>query len=186
MVGTTNNYSWHKDDEGGRRFWPICCTAKCDTQWLVDNREQLFAEAQHRYKAGESWHDVPVEEQRDAISRHYADSDPLIERLSHWLDDARFYTGAPEQKTTPMDTTAIEEWEYWGNAITTSRIMTVVMQLPVERQTKATSDRVSRAMRKLGWDNPTIRLGAGRTAAKPRVWVRPEQRNLDQGQLFDK
>lgn len=55
--GTTNQDGWVEDDTGARRFWPIACTA-IDLDYLHGAREQLFAEAVHRYKRGESWWDI--------------------------------------------------------------------------------------------------------------------------------
>ncbi len=70
LVGTTNEIGWHKDETGGRRFWPIECLT-IDIEWLKANREQLFAEALHRYRQSEKWWDVPEDEQRRRIMEHH-------------------------------------------------------------------------------------------------------------------
>ena len=71
--GTTNRDDWNTDETGARRFWPVLCTT-IDLQWLKDNREQLFAEAKHRYQHGESWWDVPpTEAERLRAMRQSAD-----------------------------------------------------------------------------------------------------------------
>jgi predicted P-loop ATPase len=44
-----------KDATGARRFWPAACHGIVDRDGLEQNRDQLWAEAVHRYKAGESW-----------------------------------------------------------------------------------------------------------------------------------
>lgn len=44
FAGTTNRDDWNRDDTGARRFWPIKC-GRIDHDWLIANREQLFAEA---------------------------------------------------------------------------------------------------------------------------------------------
>lgn len=59
-AGTTNENDWVTDDAGARRMWPVACT-EIDLDYLRHNREQLFAEAVYRYKAGESWWDVDVD-----------------------------------------------------------------------------------------------------------------------------
>jgi predicted P-loop ATPase len=189
MVGTTNRIDWHKDDTGGRRFWPIECTADINLEWLISNREQLFAEAKALYDLGTenggAWWDVPIEDQKRQIAAHYQGDDPLVERLEQWLQDDRFYTGPGTQKSVAGDPQGLEEWEHWGNVITTSRIMTVLMQMPIERQHRNTGQRVAQAMRKLGWTQKVIRAGSGRGAPTPRAWVKTSPGDSEQGKLFD-
>ena len=45
---TTNQSEYLKDDTGNRRWLPVACEGKIDTEWLEDNRDQLMAEAYHR------------------------------------------------------------------------------------------------------------------------------------------
>lgn len=59
LVGTTNKGVFLSDETGARRFWPVRIDT-CDLDALRRDREQLFAEAVHRFKAGESWWDMPV------------------------------------------------------------------------------------------------------------------------------
>ncbi|MDE2471708.1 MAG: bifunctional DNA primase/polymerase, partial [Bradyrhizobium sp.] len=49
LACTTNEDQWNRDPTGARRFWPIRC-GKIDLNYLASNRDQLFAEAFHRYK----------------------------------------------------------------------------------------------------------------------------------------
>ena len=44
-----------KDPTGARRFWPAECAAETDLEGLKRDRDQLWAEAVHRYKAGMPW-----------------------------------------------------------------------------------------------------------------------------------
>ena len=53
FVGTTNNQHPLMDLEN-RRFMPIQCQDG-NTTWIKRNREQLWAEAFHRYQSGEHW-----------------------------------------------------------------------------------------------------------------------------------
>jgi hypothetical protein len=49
--GTTNANEYLKDPTGNRRFWPIAVTVSMiDTDWIVKNRDQLWAEAVHIWK----------------------------------------------------------------------------------------------------------------------------------------
>jgi predicted P-loop ATPase len=44
-----------KDPTGARRFWPVACHGMIDVAGLQRDRDQLWAEAVHRFKAGAPW-----------------------------------------------------------------------------------------------------------------------------------
>lgn len=54
FAATTNETEWGQDDTGLRRFWPVAC-GTINTAGLSAARDQLWAEAAHRYQAGEHW-----------------------------------------------------------------------------------------------------------------------------------
>lgn len=51
LIGTTNEDKYLRDATGGRRFLPIKIVGKCDVEWLVRHRAQIFAEVMHAYRA---------------------------------------------------------------------------------------------------------------------------------------
>jgi predicted P-loop ATPase len=55
LFGTTNKRQYHHDDSGARRFLPVPVTA-CSPERIVADRDQLWAEAHHRWKGGAGHH----------------------------------------------------------------------------------------------------------------------------------
>ena len=82
FVGTTNDDSYLRDATGGRRFWPIKA-GKIVLKEIEKDRDQLFAEAVHRYKAGEQWHEVP--ETAKEIQESRREMDDWQELISDWI-----------------------------------------------------------------------------------------------------
>jgi hypothetical protein len=69
-IGTTNNSEYLNDTTGGRRFWPLVVN-RFDIAWIVQHRDQLWAEACAREAKGESirlpeelWGDAAVEQEK--------------------------------------------------------------------------------------------------------------------------
>lgn len=54
FIGSTNEQGYLRDPTGGRRFWPVACK-RVDLALLFQHRDQLWAEAVHRFRAGEQW-----------------------------------------------------------------------------------------------------------------------------------
>jgi phage/plasmid primase-like uncharacterized protein len=57
FIGTINPEAdgrYLHDTTGGRRFWPVLIT-RTDVDYLIEDRDQLWAEALHRYDSGEQW-----------------------------------------------------------------------------------------------------------------------------------
>jgi predicted P-loop ATPase len=44
-----------RDPTGARRFWPVVCQGSIDLEGLKRDRDQLWAEAVHQFKAGAPW-----------------------------------------------------------------------------------------------------------------------------------
>lgn len=148
LVCTTNRDDWQRDDTGARRFWPVAC-GRVDHDWLRANRDQLFAEAVRRWRAGESWWDVPVADQAAAVeTRRDVDS---------WES-------------------AISAWLVGQHRPTTADILTDCLGLDIGRHDRPAQVRVARIMRVLGWRTIIGRSPNGRSF---RAWAQSTVEGVD-------
>lgn len=59
---TTNQTEYLKDETGNRRWLPVACMGTADVEWLIENRDQLFAESYHRVITNrETTYEFPLE-----------------------------------------------------------------------------------------------------------------------------
>lgn len=87
FAGTVNLEEYLRDPTGGRRFWPVACT-KVALEALRADRDQLWAEAVHAYRAGEPWH-LSEPELLAAAATEQAqrlEHDPWEDAVATWLD----------------------------------------------------------------------------------------------------
>ena len=142
FFGTSNDYQI-LDDGWERRFWIFKITDKVDLNWIIENRNQLWAEAVHLYKSGKEWHLLPNEEQ---MLRTYQESflvdDPWAWGVAACIDH-RIKFGEPGATTDE-----IMEW----------------IQLPVSQRHTGNSRRVAQICR----DNGFVLI----RTRKGRFWTR--------------
>jgi len=79
LAGTTNDATYLTDPTGGRRYWPVRVT-RCDVDGLARDRDQLWAEAVARYRAGEKWW---LDREMETLA---AGEQSLREDTDPWLD----------------------------------------------------------------------------------------------------
>jgi putative DNA primase/helicase len=97
FAGSTNDSTYLKDDTGATRFYPVQVTKSIDVEALIEERDQLWAEAVARYKKGElpfiSDPTIRATAAKVAESRRHAD--PWEDTVGRWL--ARLPKGRLEQ-----------------------------------------------------------------------------------------
>lgn len=102
FIGTINpGKSGYFQDVENRRFWPVV-TGKIDTDKLARDRDQIFAEAVHRFKQGEKWYIVnPVIE---AIARQEQQDRQIRDE---WGDVILEWLATASQLPTDMTTKVV-------------------------------------------------------------------------------
>ena len=87
FIGTTNQDTYLRDETGNRRFWPVA-VGKINLESLTRDRDLLWAEAVHRYRAGEKWHLTPVERAlASAVQKERVSDDIWQSELAVALED---------------------------------------------------------------------------------------------------
>lgn len=131
FCATCNPEDWNNDDTGARRFWPIVC-GEINFDYIEANREQLFAEALHRYRAGEPWWDFD-ETAATAEQDARKTDDPWLERIREYA-----------------------EVEYF---IRVDVVLEEVLSLPVRDRDMAAARRVGSILRQLGHVKKNLLVG---------------------------
>ena len=153
FIGTSNRDAYLRDETGGRRFWPVK-TGMIKLAELEADRDQLFAEAVARYRAGEAWwpdkafereHILPEQEQR-------LESDAWEEPIAQFL--------AAQTRVTILQV-AIGALGYQGK-----HRMPDDRDTPINRLGTADQRRIAAILISLGWKR------GKREAGTARYWVK--------------
>lgn len=146
FIGTTNERQYLKDGTGNRRFWPVPC-GDVDVSAVKRDRDQLWAEAVHRYRAGEQWWitDDGILRQAEIVQADRAMQDPWGEVIDAWLD-------APENMGIEF--------------VTVRRVLSDAIHLDVPRQGRAEEMRVADHLGKRGWKHARRTPASG----QKQVW----------------
>lgn len=144
FVGTINpdEGGYLTDNTGNRRYWPVP-VSKVDIKGVAAVRDQLWAEAQHRYEKGERWW---LEGDEESIASQQTSLREEVEVWQSILAD----------KLSGM------------NEITPARAMTE-LGIPYERMNKSVQMRIAKALKCLGFVSKTPKDASGKTY---RAWVR--------------
>ena len=117
LAGTINpSDAFLKDDTGNVRFWPMTCT-KIDLEALRQDRDQLWAEAVHRYRAGECWwiqDDETIEAAREEQAAHAetVEDHPWFTLIEQWIKDEEklVYAARPMRACASRITASCSRW----------------------------------------------------------------------------
>lgn len=132
FAASSENDEYLKDARGRRRYWPLRCT-HIDLDALRAQRDQIFAEARDRYRDGVSWWEVPDSANEEQLER--VTGDLWTERVMTYVDNI-WNDPTPSARIV---------------AITSTRILSDAIELPVYKQTDSEKQRIARIMRENGW-----------------------------------
>lgn len=157
FIGTINpgaDGTYLNDETGNRRFWTLKCgKERIKIPELRNDRDQLFAEALHRYRNGESWwiqdESIELEAQIEQDARLRVD--PWYDVIADFLDEQN-----PE-------------------SITTADVAQNALMLMKSAIGKRENARISNAMMKYGYKYVQARTVNGR---RIRVWKRNEVNDI--------
>lgn len=143
FAGTTNSDAWLRDETGGRRFWPVRC-GQIDIAAIKSDRDQMWAEALHDYRAGVSW----------------------------WLDDESLRRDAEEEQRGRLieDPWQTKIEEFIGNASDNVSVPGILGRLGIEmgKQDQTAANRVARCLRAAGCERYKKRLNTNERAEKQK------------------
>ncbi len=101
FAATTNEHQYLGDPTGQRRFLPIVCN-EINLDYVQANREQIWAEAYVRYRAGETWWEIPF---ADIEQEKRYDVDPWEEGVIALLEEM-------EKRVRGMRQSSESTWPY--------------------------------------------------------------------------
>jgi hypothetical protein len=150
--GSVNHTQYLMDETGARRFWPIKCIRKCDTDALAADRDQLWAEAVDQYNADAQWwlDEASMAAAESEQSERYSGGvwDELIKK---WLADP---TERLDDKGHPVGTFSSNT-----DSVTSADILTHCIGKITGQWNRSDQMTVSAALRSLGWECYVHRSG---------------------------
>jgi len=153
FIGTTNADSWLKDETGGRRFWPVRCRGQIKLKELQDDRDQLWAEALHSYRAGGKWYldDNAVVASAIEQQKQRYETDVWQPVIEAWLRQ-------PTQRDDE-EGHAVGTFTSRTDSVTIDDVLAHAVGKRLDQWTQGDKNRIARCLRSLGWER--YRAGTG-------------------------
>lgn len=161
FVGTTNDDEYLRDPTGARRFMPVR-VGSVELEDLEADRDQLWAEADVRWRRGECYWELPAQADFEREKRFTQDSwtDPIMD----WLDGRGHHDNTPAAFSGPV------------NEVTIDEVLTNALNLDKSRHSRQEQMRVGAVMKRLGWTKRQRR----RNGRVRWMYVRPDEDQPEQ------
>lgn len=174
VFGGSVNRREYLQDEENRRFWPVLVAGRINIPGLEGVRDQLWAEALHRFQAGERWW---IDDELDADLASEAREQQEMRRVADEWENLVTEWIASQSLMTPMQ------------EVTLGQLLEHAIKLPADRWSRPEQNRVARILKGLGWERFQKRTGMRRVYAyrSPNRPVAPEQRvdHMEPGRFDD-
>ncbi len=145
FAGTTNLGQYLNDETGGRRYWPVK-VGVIDIRSLEQDREQIWAEVVHAFKAGDTWwpsyQETPLFE-AEQLAREVSDA---------WHEDIHRWVTSPQ---------GVELLRQHG-FLTLIQVAHYALAISPKDANHTTAIRISRVMNQIGFQKARTALGTGR------------------------
>jgi predicted P-loop ATPase len=140
FIGTTNKTAYLRDETGGRRFWPVA-VGHIDTDALARDRDQLFAEADARFKSGADWWPSATFEAEHIAAEQSAryQADAWEDAIGEWLDSIH------DDPSALLGQAAREA------RCTVLMVARNALGMDVQKVGRTDQNRIIAAMERLGW-----------------------------------
>ena len=152
FAGTVNHSNYLRDETGNRRFWPVKCGV-ISIKELLRDRDQLWAEAVHQYRAKVSWwidEKHLVQAAADEQQQRYQ-GDPWDDLIANWVKK-------PERRTDSIGN-PLADMTSTSESVTITDILTHCIGKRSDTWTQADKIRVGRCLRAQGWQTYRARIG---------------------------
>jgi putative DNA primase/helicase len=109
FAATSENDEYLQESRGRRRYWPLVC-GDINLEALRAQREQIFAEAVVKYRAGAQWYEMP--EETDAEQAARASRDIWTDRVLNYAElygDNKLTSAVLLENAIKMDTDRMDD-----------------------------------------------------------------------------
>ena len=169
FFATTNEPAFLKGDTGNRRFWTVECDKDviCKDVWeqLDQERDQIWAEALHRFRAGEKLY-LPRELEREAQQRQ-EDHNEVASDERTGIIEAFIRKEIPENWEQLSARQRQEYFKYGDNGeitalvektrrktITAVEVLSECFGQPIDERTRYRTKEINQILRSFGWMRP--------------------------------
>jgi hypothetical protein len=149
LAASTNIETPLTDETGNRRYWPVR-VKEVDLAALKRDRDQLWAEAQARYDAGEPWH-LDKRMERLAAAAQDSAREPGVweERIAAWLENPTNRYSVKGNQDTPLRSTR--------DRVDADEVLVHCLGLEPGKWTSQAKRAVWASLRALGYKSQTVR-----------------------------